>query len=87
MPRPTELDRRICYVDDITVWNSVVKISELEKKSQYLFDGDVPVHIENSFFISAPKSSVTLFTPDPAQANTRPKIKIADSELPLVCSL
>ena len=39
---------------------------------------------ENSLLISAPKSSVTLFTPDPAQANTRPKIKIADSELPLV---
>ena len=36
--------------------------------------------------ISAPKSSVTLFTPDPVQANTRPKIKIADSELSLVRS-
>ena len=41
---------------------------------------------ENSLLISAPKSSVTLFTPDPAQANTRPKIKIADSEIPLVRS-
>ena len=39
--------------------------------------------LENSL---ATKSSVTLFTPDPAQANTRPKIKIADSELPLVRS-
>ena len=39
---------------------------------------------KNSVLISAPKSSVTLFTPDPAQANTRPKIKIADSEHPLV---
>ena len=29
---------------------------------------------------------MTLFTPDPAQANTRPKIKIADSEIPLVRS-
>ena len=41
---------------------------------------------ENSLLISAPKSSVTLFTPDPAQANTHPKIKIADSEIPLVRS-
>ena len=32
------------------------------------------------------QSSVTLFTPDPAQANTRPKIKIADSDLPFVRS-
>ena len=31
-----------------------------------------------------PKSSVALFTPDPKQANTHPKIKISDAELPLV---
>ena len=55
-------------------------------KCQYLFDEDVPVLMGNSLLISAPKSSVTLFTPDPAQANTRPKIKIAYSELPLVRS-
>ena len=36
--------------------------------------------------ISAPKSSATLYTPGPAQADTRPKVKIADSELPLVRS-
>ena len=41
---------------------------------------------ENSLLISAQKSSVTLYTPDPAQANTRPKIKIAGSKLPLVRS-
>ena len=86
MPRPTEPVRRICYADDITVWPSGVKISELEQKvntyltemSQFLW--------ENSLLISAPKSTVTLFTPDPAQANTHPKIEIADSELPLVRS-
>ena len=39
---------------------------------------------ENSLLISAPKSSVNLFTPDPAQANISPKIKIADSDLPFV---
>ena len=36
--------------------------------------------------ISAPKASVTLFTPDPAQANTHQKIKIANSAPPIVCS-
>ena len=41
---------------------------------------------ENSLLISAPKSSVTLYTPDLAQANTHPKIKITDSEIPLVRS-
>ena len=46
---------------------------------------------DNSLSISAPKSTVTLFTPDPKQANTHPKqanthpkIKISDAELPLV---
>ena len=39
---------------------------------------------DNSLLISAPKSTVTLFTPDPKQANTHPKIKISDAELPLV---
>ena len=39
---------------------------------------------DNSLLISAPKSTVTLFTPNPKQANTHPKIKISDAELPLV---
>ena len=42
-PMPTEPVRRIYYADDITVWASGVKISELEQKSKYLFDGDAPV--------------------------------------------
>ena len=31
MPRPTEPVRQIFYADDITVWASGVKISELEQ--------------------------------------------------------
>ena len=34
--------------------------------------------------ISAPKSRVTLFSPDPHQAKTHPRILIEDSQLPLV---
>ena len=86
MPWPTEPVKRICYVDDITVWASGVEISELEHKvNTYLTEMSRFLR-ENSLLISAPKSSVTLFTPDPVQANTRPKIKITDSELPLVRS-
>ena len=86
MPRPTEPVKRICYADDITVWASGVEISELEHKvNTYLTEMSRFLR-ENSLLISAPKSSVTLFTPDPAQANTRPKIKIVDSEFPLVRS-
>ena len=39
---------------------------------------------DNSLLISAPKSTVTMFTPDPMQAHTHPKIKISDAEFPLV---
>ena len=86
MPRPTAPVKRICYADDITVWASGVEITELEHKvNTYLTEMSRFLQ-ENSLLISAPKSSVTLFTPDPAQANTRPKIKIADSEIPLVRS-
>ena len=78
--------KRICYADDITVWASGVEITELEHKvNTYLTEMSQFLR-GNSLLISAPKSSVTLFTPDPAQANTRPKIKIADSEIPLVRS-
>ena len=42
---------------------------------------------DNSLLISAPKSSVTLFTPDTHQAKTHPNILIEDSRLLLVkCS-
>ena len=87
MPQPTEPVRRICYVDDIAVWASGVQISELEQKVNTYFTEMFIFLQENSLLISALKSSVTLFMPDPAQANTRPKIKIADSELPLVRSI
>ena len=87
MPRPTEPVRRICYADDITVWASEVKISELEPKvNTYLTEMSRFLWDNFSLLISTPKSSVTLFTSDPAHANTRPQIKIADSELTLVRS-
>ena len=75
MPRPTEPVRRICNADDITVWASGVKISELEQKVNTYLTEVSRLLWENSLLISAPKSSVTLFTPD-----------FSDSELPLVRS-
>ena len=71
MPRPTEQVKRICYADDITVWASGVEISELEHKVNIYLTEMSRFLREISLLISAPKSSVTLFTPDPAQANTR----------------
>ena len=50
--------------------------SYLEEITAYLKD--------NSLLISAPKLSVTLFTPDTHQAKAHPRILIEDSRLPLV---
>ena len=38
---------------------------------------------DNSLLISVPKPTVTLFSPDPHQAKTHPRILIEDSQLPL----
>ena len=79
MPRPTEPVKRICYVDDKTVWASGIKIPELEHKiNSYLTEMSCFLRY-NSSLISAPKSA-----PDPMQDNTHLKIKISDAELTLV---
>ena len=80
MPRPTEPVKLICYADDITVWASGVKLPELEYKiNDYLTEMSRFLR-DNSLLISAPKST------DPKLANTHPKIKISDAELPIVCN-
>ena len=57
--------------------------TELETKIQeYVTEMSVFL-AANSLLISVPKSPITLFTPDPHQAKDHPKIKIADSTLPL----
>ena len=82
MPRPTEPVKRICYADDITVWASGFKIPELGHKiNGYLTEMSCFLR-DNLLLISAPKSTVTLFTPDPKQANTHPKIQISVQSFP-----
>ena len=62
IPRPTPPIKRVCYADNITVWASGPKIPQLESMiNSYL--RDVGIYLkENSLLISAPKSTVTLFT-------------------------
>jgi hypothetical protein len=84
MPKPVEPVRRVCYADDITVWASGEQIPELETSiNDYMLEMSTYL-TSNSLIVSAPKSTVTLFTPDPAQAKTHPKITVAGSVLPLV---
>ena len=83
MPRPTEPVKRVCYADDITVWASGVQIPVLEQHiNKYLEEMSTFLKV-NSLLISDPKSTVTLFMPDPFQDRFHPKIAIADAILPL----
>ena len=82
MPKPTESIRRVCYADGITVWASGVQIPVLEQRiNSYLEEMSTFLKV-NSLLISTPKSTVTLFTPDPFQVRIHSKIAIADAILP-----
>ena len=83
MTRPTPPVKGVSYVDDITVWTSRPKIPKLESMfNSYL--RDVSIYLKkNSFLISAPKSTVTFFTPDKHQFQTHPNITLEDTQLPL----
>ena len=83
MPRPTHPVKRICYADDISVWASGAKIPELEVKINDYLKEMSEFLTSNSLLISAPQSTVTLFTPETKQAKYHPDIKIAGSQLPL----
>ena len=83
MPRPTPPVKRVCYADDITVWATGSKIPQLESMiTNYLTDVSIYLK-DNSLLISAPKSTVTLFTPDKHQFQMHPYITLEDTLLPL----
>ena len=82
MPKLTPPVNMVCYADDITVWASGPKIPLLESMiNSYLRDVDI-YRKENSLFISAPKSTVTLSSPDKHQFQTHPDIIHEYTQLP-----
>ena len=84
MPIPTEPVKRVCYADDLTVWASGVNIPDLEVSINNYLEEITAYLKDNYLLISAPKSSVTLLTPDTHQAKIHPRIFIENSHLPLV---
>ena len=70
----------VCYADDLTVWATGVKIPDLEDSINSYLEEIVAYLMDNSLLIS----TVTVFSPDPHQAKTHPRILIEDSQLPLV---
>ena len=83
MPRPIEPVKRVCYADDITVWATGVKIPDLEDSVNSYLEEIIAYLKDHFLLISSPKSTVTLFIPDPHQAKTYPRMLIEDSQLPL----
>ena len=83
MPIPTEPVKQVCYADGITVWATGVKFPDLEDSVNSYLEEIIAYLKDNALLISAPKSTVTLFSPDPHQAKTHPRILIEDSQLPL----
>ena len=83
MPRPAPPVKRVCYADDITVWDFRPKIPQLESMiNSYL--RDVGIYLkENLLLISAPMSTVKLCTPDIHQFQTHPDITLEDAQLSL----
>ena len=83
MPRPTEQVKWVCYADELTVCATRVKIPDLEDSINSYLE-DITTYLkDNPLMITTPKSSVALFSPDPHQAKTHPRILIEDSQLPL----
>ena len=68
------------------MWASGVNNLGTRAKSQYLFDGDVPVLMGKLAFDISTKVINNLVYDRPGAGQTCPKIKIVDSELSLVRS-
>ena len=75
--------KRVCYTDDTTVLASRPKISRLESMINSYLSEVVSYLKENSILISAPKSIVTLFSPDTHQFQMHQNITLEDTQLPL----
>ena len=84
MPIPTDPVKRVCYADDLTVWASGVNIPDLEVSINNYLEEITAYLKDNSLLISAPKSSVTLLTPDTDKAKIHPSLFINNSHLSLV---
>ena len=83
MPRQTPPVKRVCYADrhhSLGFWTkdptAGIHDQQLPERCKHLPEG-------NSLLISAPKSTVMLFTPDKHQFQTLPDITLEDTQLPL----
>ena len=74
--------------DDLTVWDTGVKIPDMEDSLNSYFEEITTYLKDNSLLISAPKSSVTLFTLDIHQdppENTHRGLTATSGTMPKHC--
>ena len=83
LPTPTVLVKVVSYANDITVYATGLKISELETVLNIYMNNLSNFLTSRELIISAVKSTVTFFTPDLAQAKLHPQTNTNGTLLPL----
>ena len=84
LPNPPRGIKVIQYADDISIYStSKQSITEVSEEISRYIDTVVQFLEERNLQVSPEKSTVTLFTPDPAQFRTCPPIKIKGQQVKL----
>ena len=83
LPLPPDGIRIIQYADDISIYCFGPHINPLCDKINRYINAVTSFLEERELVISPEKSTVTLFSPDPAEYKTRPNIQIKDQQIRL----
>jgi hypothetical protein len=83
MPEPTEDVTIVSYADDLSVFTTGANIQQLEDRLNAYLPSVEAFFSQRKLDISAAKSTVTLFSPDPRQSLIHPDVRIDGTRLPL----
>ena len=83
LPTPPEGIRVVQYADDISIYISGTDIDDMTSKINSYIDKVLDFLEERELQVSPEKSTVTLFTPDPAQAKLEPAVKMRNKQVKL----
>jgi hypothetical protein len=83
MPSPPNNIQVITYADDITIISSDINIAKASKSIEDYLAILIPWLEERKLQLSAPKSSVTVFSSATADSNIHPKITINNTIIPV----
>ena len=83
LPRPPTGIYVIQYADDISIYTSGKDLEAMTNKINDYIKSVTDFLDERELMISPEKSTVTLFSPDPAQFNYHPQVKLKEQLVPL----